>query len=214
MPIQGATLASGTLLPTQGILAGPYTLAGGTVLAGAVHDAAGNLLYAAGTLLSDNVTLPAGSRLGAGTRLNAATAMQAMLWPKGVPLPGTFADNKIVGVKLSGALALLRGSLIPSMTDVVLADGTAFIDLRPLNGTQQGRNWALASMLPSGSTSWSMRVVAGADLDAADSRTVKPLTSEGHLRLADTHYGMVVTTKNSTPLGRLIMRWGSRPGKW
>ncbi|QAX84866.1 hemagglutinin [Pseudomonas sp. DTU12.3] len=195
LPIQSATLASGTLLPTQGILAGPYTLTAGTVLAGAVHDAAGNLLYAAGTLLSDNVTLPAGSRLGAGTRLNAATDMQAMLWPKGVPLPGTFADNKIVGVKLSGALALLRGSLIPSMTDVVLADGTAFIDLRPLNGTQQGRNWALASMLPSGSTSWSMRVVAGADLDAADSRTVKPLTSEGHLRLADTHYGVVVTTK-------------------
>ncbi|HWH89706.1 MAG TPA: filamentous hemagglutinin family protein [Pseudomonas sp.] len=195
LPIQSATLASGTLLPTQGILAGPYTMTAGTVLAGAVHDAAGNLLYAAGTLLNDNVTLPPGSRLGAGTRLNAATDMQAMLWPKGVPLPGTFADNQIVGVKLSTELALLRGSLIPSMTNVVLADGTAYIDLRPLNGTQQGRNWALASMLPSGSTSWSMRVVAGADLDAADTRIVKPLTSEGHLRLADTHYGMLVTTK-------------------
>ncbi|WP_339473253.1 filamentous hemagglutinin family protein [Pseudomonas fluorescens] len=195
LPIQGATLASDTLLPTQGILAGSYTLIAGTVLAAAVHDAGGNLLYAAGTLLSESVTLPAGSRLGAGTRLNAATDMQAMLWPKGVPLPGTVADNTLAGVKLSGSLALLRGSLIPSMTDVVLSDGTPFIDLRPLNGTQQGRNWAVASMLPSGSTSWSMRVVAGADLDAADSRTVKPLTTEGHLRLADTHYGVVVTTK-------------------
>ncbi|MEX5669074.1 hypothetical protein ABFV57_29835, partial [Pseudomonas neuropathica] len=118
--------------------------------------------------------------------------MQGMLWPKGVPLPGTFFDNATVGVKLSGSLALLRGSLIPSMTDVKLADGTAYIDLRPLSGTQQGRNWAVASMLPSGSASWSMRVVAGADLDAADNRAVKPVPTEGNLRLADTHYGLKV----------------------
>ena len=193
LPIQAATLASGTLLPTQGVLAETYTFSAGTVLAGAVHDAAGNLLYAAGTLLGADVTLPVGSLLGAGTRLNKTTAMQGMLWPKGVPLPGTFFDNATVGVKLNGSLALLRGSLIPSMTDVKLADGTAYIDLRPLSGTQQGRNWAVASMLPSGSASWSMRVVAGADLDAADNRAVKPITTEGNLRLADTHYGLKVT---------------------
>lgn len=127
---------------------------------------------------------------------------------------GHVADNQIVGVKLSTELALLRGSLIPSMTDVVLADGTAYIDLRPLNGTQQGRNWALASMLPSGSTSWSMRVVAGADLDAADSRTVKPLTSEGHLRLADTHYGMLVTTKALDTTWAIDNPLGFPPGRW
>ncbi|MDI2595413.1 filamentous hemagglutinin family protein [Pseudomonas sp. 681] len=197
VPIQGSTLASGTLLPAEGILAGPYTFNAGTVLAAAVHDAAGNLLYAAGTLLSDSLTLPAGSRLGAGTRLNTATALQAMLWPKGVPLPGTVEADVpgVKGVRLNGALALLRGSLIPSMTDVVLADGTAFIELRPLGGTQQGRNWAVASMLPSGSASWSMRVVAGSDLEAADSRAVKPVTREGNLRLADSHYGLKVTEK-------------------
>ncbi|WP_419710764.1 filamentous haemagglutinin family protein [Pseudomonas sp. NFX224] len=194
LPIQAATMVSGTLLPTQGVLAETYTFSAGTVLAGAVHDAAGNLLYAAGTLLGADVTLPAGSRLGAGTRLNKATAMQGMLWPQGVPLPGTFFDNQTVGVTLSGSLALLRGSLIPSMTDVKLADGTAFIDLRPLSGTQQGRNWAVASMLPSGSASWSIRTVAGADLDATDSRAVNPLTVEGNLRLADTHYGLKVTS--------------------
>ncbi|MFW9078662.1 filamentous hemagglutinin family protein [Pseudomonas sp. P2757] len=213
LPIQATTLVSGTLLPTEGTLAGPYTLNAGTVLAGAVHDASGNLLYAAGTLLGDSVTLPAGSRLGAGIRLNAATEMQAMLWPKGVPLPGAFADNSVVGVKLSGSLELLRGSLIPSMTDVVLADGTVFIDLRPLNGTQQGRNWAVASMLPAGSTSWSMRVVAGADLDAADSRSVKPLTSEGHLRLADTHYGMLISTKKLDTVWAENNGLGQTPGE-
>ncbi|RON99419.1 hemagglutinin [Pseudomonas moraviensis] len=197
LPIQASTLASGTVLPTDGTLAEAYTISAGTVLAGAIHDASGNLLYAAGTLLRDSVSLPAGSRLGAGTRLSNATALQAMLWPKGVPLPGALgADNTTVGVRLSGALALLRGSLIPSMTDVVLADGTAFIELRGYsNATQQGSNWAVASLLPSGSASWSMRVVAGADLAAADTRAVKPLTSDGDLRLADTHYGLKVVEK-------------------
>ncbi len=191
LPIQAATLAAGTVLPVQSTLAAPYVLQGGTVLAGDVHDAAGNLMYAAGTLLDNAVTLPTGSRLGAGIRLNNATALQALLWPKGVPLPGAVdADNKTVGVVLNGTLALLRGSLIPSMTNVKLADGTVFLDLRPANGNQQGRNWAIASMLPAGSASWSMRMVAGADLTAADSRSVKPQASVGNLQMADTHYGV------------------------
>ncbi|MCU1761408.1 filamentous hemagglutinin family protein [Pseudomonas sp. 14P_8.1_Bac3] len=199
LPIQAGSLASGTVLPTQGILAESYTFSAGTVLAGAVHDAAGNLLYPAGTLLNDSLTLPAGSRLGAGTRLNQITALQGLLWPKGVALPGRYNpdDQTTVGVRLAGSLGLLRGSLIPSMTNVVLAEGTDMIELRPL-GAQQGQNWALASMLPSGSASWSMRVVAGADMDAADSRAIKPLGTDGNLRLADTHYGMQV--KNGAPL--------------
>ncbi|KHA70340.1 hemagglutinin [Pseudomonas chlororaphis] len=198
--IQGAVLASGTLLPTQAVLAEAYTFSAGTVLAGAVHDASGNLLYAAGTLLSDSVTVPANSRLGAGIRLNKATNLQAMNWPKGVPLPAVYdADlSSTSGVKLSGSLDLLRGSLIPSMTDVKLADGTSLIELRPFTGDQQGKNWALASLLPSGSASWSMRVVAGADLGAADSRAVKPVLTDGNLRLADAHYGVTVTTGTGT----------------
>ncbi|WP_236190810.1 filamentous haemagglutinin family protein [Pseudomonas paraglycinae] len=200
VPLQATTLAAGTLLPTEATLAAPYTLGAGTVLAGAVHDASGQLIFAAGTLLTDNVTLPAGSRLGAGIRLNDVTSVKAIRWPKGVPLPGSVeaGTNAIKGVRLSGSLALLRGSLIPSMTDVVLTDGTAFIELRPLNGNQQGRNWAVASLLPAGSASWSMRVVAGADLGAADTRAIKPVSSDGNLRLADTHYGLKVTEKAPT----------------
>ena len=208
--IQGAVLASGTLLPTQAVLTEAYTFSAGTVLTGAIHDPSGNLLYAAGTLLSESVTLPAQTRLGAGIRLNKATALQAMTWPKGVPLPGVYDADllSVSGVKLNGSLALLRGSLIPSMTDVKLAEGTSLIELRPFTGEQQGKNWAVASMLPSGSASWSMRVVAGADLDAADSRTVKPLTGEGNLRLADSHYGVKVTTE----AGKLVWAAGNPYG--
>lgn len=208
--IQGARLASGTLLPTQAVLGEAYTLSAGTVLAGAIHDASGNLLFAAGTLLSESVTLPANTRLGAGIRLNKATSLQAMTWPGGVPLPGVFDLDLLTvsGVKLSSSLALLRGSLIPSMTDVKLADGTSLIELRPFTGDQQGKNWAVASMLPSGSASWSMRVVAGADIDSADSRVVKPVTREGDLRLADTHYGVKVTTSP----GRMVWAAGNQYG--
>ncbi|MFJ2319420.1 filamentous haemagglutinin family protein [Pseudomonas sp. NPDC087817] len=209
LPIQAATLAAGTVLPVQGTLAAPYTLEAGTVLAGDVHDSVGNLLYAAGTLLENAVTLPAGSCLGAGIRLNNATALQTLLWPKGVPLPGAVdGDNKTVGVLLSTTLELLRGSLIPSMTNVKLADGTVFLDLRPSNGTQQGRNWAIASMLPAGSASWSMRMVAGADLAAADSRAVKPQASAGNLQLADTHYGVTMIEV----AGKLVWAVGNEYG--
>jgi hypothetical protein len=79
--IQGAVLASGTLLPTQAVLRGVY-LQRRHRAGGAIHDSSGHLLYAAGTLLSDSVTLPADTRLGAGIRLNKATALQAMNWPK------------------------------------------------------------------------------------------------------------------------------------
>ncbi len=44
-------------------------------------------------------------------------------------------------------------------------------------------------MLAAGSQSWSVRLVAGADLQAADPRLTDPRSS-GQMRLADTHYGM------------------------
>lgn len=107
---------------------------------------------------------------------------------------------------------MARGSLIPSQTEVVLAGDAPFIELRPSDGVRQGRNWALAEMLPAGSQSWSMRLVAGADLAAADNRLVRP-DSSASLNLADTHYqakieqssGGLVFTDQATD-------WGDDPG--
>jgi filamentous hemagglutinin family protein len=191
LPIQELTLGAAVRLPGAATLAQPLTLAAGTVLAADVRDASGTLLHARGTLLKEAVTLDAGTQLGAGTPLPAGTALRAMLWPKGVPLPVAYENDFVRNtVLLRGPLDLRRGALIPSTTKVVLDEGVGFIELRPAGDGTRGRNWALAPMLAAGSESWSMRLVAGADTDAADTRIAMPRT--GSLRMADTHYGAVV----------------------
>jgi len=109
------------------------------------------------------------------------------------------AGSKYV-VQLDGDKALATGALIPSGTDVKLPGGAASVALRPEVGGRQGQLWAIAPMLAEGSQSWSMRLVAGADLAAADSRIVQTRPAHGDLRLADSHYGMygaVVPPKSS-----------------
>jgi filamentous hemagglutinin family protein len=193
VPIQGLTVAAGTVLPVTGTLDADITVPAGTVLSGAIYDANGNLVHAAGTLLDQPLTVLSGMRLGAGTRLPGDTALGAMTWPAGVPLPGqptaSVNGNNPDVVKLSDAVTLLKGSLIPSMADLKL--GGQNIELRAVGvDDTQGRNWAVAQMLPEGSQSWSMRLVAGADTAAADTRLTDLYAEHGNLRLADTHYGM------------------------
>ncbi|SFB47423.1 filamentous hemagglutinin family N-terminal domain-containing protein [Pseudomonas sp. NFIX10] len=192
LPIKNVTLAAGTRLPVAAILEQPLELPAGTVLAAAVHDASGNLLFAAGTLLSRAQTLEAGSQLGAGSVLSGATALLGFTWPKGVALPNVADAGNVQSniLKLDGSLALNRGSLIPSGTDVKLPDGVESIQLRPEIAGSDGRMWAIAPMLAESSQSWSLRLVAGADTTAADSRIVQPDPVQGDLRLADSHYGM------------------------
>lgn len=192
LPIKNVTLAAGTRLPVAVVLDQPLNVPAGTVLAAAVHDAAGNLLFPAGTLLSRAQTLEAGSRLGAGSVLNDAATLRGFTWPKGVALPNVAnASNAQTNIlKLENSLVLNRGSLIPSGTDVKLPNGVESVQLRPDVAGSDGRLWAIAPMLAEGSQSWSLRLVAGADTAAADSRIVQPEPVQGDLRLADNHYGM------------------------
>ena len=184
LPIKAMTLAAGTRLPVEAVLSQPLQLPAGTVLEGALLDAAGNLLRPAGSLLGEALDLPAGTRLGAGSRLPLATPVTGMTWPGGVPLPGraTLANDEVDGVRLAGGLALRAGAFLPAGSDIRLPDGAASVDVRPAGAVS--RNWAIAPMLAAGSQSWSVRLVSGADLQAADPR------SSGQMRLADTHYGM------------------------
>ena len=189
LPIKAMTLAAGTRLPVEAVLSQPLQLPAGTVLEGALLDAAGNLLRPAGSLLGEALDLPAGTRLGAGSRLPLATPVTGMTWPGGVPLPGraTLANDEVDGVRLAGGLALRAGAFLPAGSDIRLPDGAASVDVRPAGAVS--RNWAIAPMLAAGSQSWSVRLVAGADLQAADPRLTDPRSS-GQMRLADTHYGM------------------------
>ncbi|WP_185545905.1 filamentous haemagglutinin family protein [Variovorax sp. KBW07] len=197
LPMQPMSLARGTLLPVTATLSQPLALAKGAVLGGPVLDAAGNVLYAAGTVLPSDVTLPAGTRLGAGFRLNSVANVAAMNWPRGVALPfpeGEVNDQAypgapVNGVQLARPLALAKGAVIPSETRVRLPGGIDLVDLRERDADgNQGRTWALAPLLAQGSQSWDLRLVGGADLSAADTRLTQPHAKAG-IRLADTHYG-------------------------
>ena len=212
LPMQALTLGEAVRLPAAGALAQPYTVPAGTVLSGDVRDASGNLLHARGTLLKEAVVLPTGTQLGAGMALPKGTALAAMRWPKGVPLPVAF-ENDVArrNVLLAGTLELQRGALIPSTTRVVLESGVGYIELRPDSDGTRGRNWALAPMLAAGSESWSVRLVAGADLGAADTRIA--LAGAGSLRLADTHYRATVTQGGGTLVWSEFNNWGMPSGQ-
>ncbi|WP_245476385.1 hypothetical protein [Bradyrhizobium sp. Leo170] len=192
LPIKGAGFAAGARLPASAKLSQAVTVPAGTVLAAAVRDGAGNILFAAGTLLSEAKTLPIGTQLDAGSVMPVSFAVSAFVWPKGVPLTAPMAgtDPNTGVFLLDGNLALKPGALIPSGTNVKLPAGVESVQLRPETAGRQGGIWAVAPMLPDGSQSWSLRFVAGADLDAADGRRVQSHPAHGDIRLADSHYGL------------------------
>ncbi|WP_329859235.1 filamentous haemagglutinin family protein [Stenotrophomonas hibiscicola] len=188
LPFQALTLPSGTVLPVAMTLSAELTLPAGSVLGAAVTTDGGQVL-AAGTVLAQALTLQAGARLGAGFRLRSPAPVAAQVWPAGVALP--------MVMRLSGALDLHAGAIIPSMTKVELA-GDAPVKLRVADASgRQGRNWALASMLPEGTTSWDLTAVAGADTASADPRT-RRWGSDGSIVLADSHYSTIGTVTTTT----------------
>ena len=190
LPIQARQLAAGTVLPVRATLSAALDLPAGTVLSAAIYRADGSEALAAGTRLDAPLHLEAGMQLGAGTRLVVDTPLTAMTWPKGVALPSQPSGVVSAGIDdlvlLAGNLVLQRGAIIPSRTDIKLG-GVGSVELR---SDGKGTNWAVASMLPAGSQSWNLRVVAGADTAAADPRLADP-SATGRLRLADHHVGML-----------------------
>lgn len=214
LPLQATTLAAGTRLPVEAALGQVLSLAAGTVLSGDVRDASGQLLYAAGSVLKQAVDLPSGTRLGAGTLLTGGTAMMAFTWPANVTLPNLHTTQGYeANVLLTASdITLKQGALIPSQTKLVFPEGTDYVELRPGTAADQRRNWALAQMLPAGSQSWSVQLVAGADLEAADPRRVLPGPAAGKLTLADSHYNASLVKGASLVWGPDAEPSGFEPG--
>ncbi|GGY04320.1 filamentous haemagglutinin family protein [Paludibacterium paludis] len=177
------TWSKGTTLPASIVLSAGLTLPAKSVLSTDVLSADGRVLLARGTEVGqDGLVLPTGARLQAGTLLPVDVTQASLTWPKGAPLP--------VAMTQQGELTLPVGALIASGTSVVLPDDSPGVDLRPrgADGMVISRsNWAVAAMLPDGSSSWNLRLTAGADTGAADSRLTRP-EAGGSVQAADTHY--------------------------
>ncbi|KAF0806097.1 Filamentous hemagglutinin family outer membrane protein [Alcanivorax sp. S71-1-4] len=178
-----ATLPAGATVPVEVSLTGALSLPAGLVLSADVTTADGTVLPA-GTVLADTLVLGAGAKLAAGFLLRDAVGVASFTLPKGTRLATALTTD--------APMTLARGALIPSMTKVELVNDEP-VNLRPVDGEgRQGRNWALAPMLPEGTTSWDLTLVAGADTGSSDMRA-RNVLGAGDIVLADTHYGQVGT---------------------
>ncbi|KAF1044734.1 MAG: Heme/hemopexin-binding protein [Herbaspirillum frisingense] len=176
--VNAMMLPSGTVLPSRVTLAGNYELPAGVVVAANVYNADNSLAVAKGSIPASAIALAPGMKLDAGTRLRSNIDVAAMTWPKGVALPTQMVT--------AATTALQRGALIPGLTKIQLVND-APVDLRADDNGIQGRNWAVAPMLPRGTSSWSMQFTAGSDLGASDRRATVP-GAVGSVVLADAHF--------------------------
>ncbi|WP_345252102.1 filamentous haemagglutinin family protein [Pigmentiphaga soli] len=146
--------------PNQ-VLGGDIILPNGTV-------------YPKGTPLSaiTGTTLPSGTIVKAGNlqigQPAAGLSVQAMTIPRGTPV-ALLARPATASYALTAAVSLQAGDAIPAGTTVTNLSG--IVGSRPI--------WAIAPMLAPGMQSWSMRLVAGADLTSADTRAVRAAASAG-----------------------------------
>ena len=215
IPINAATISAGAVIPVQVTLSGPVTVPAGTRLTAPIFDGTGNVLFAAGTVLTSATMLPAGTQLGAGSVIPGNVGITAMTWPAGATL-GVFTG----AVTLNTNITVPFEGIIPSGTNVVLADPTMPEPTRPTGSSgAQGSIDAIAAMLPQGDLSWSIRLVSGADLSAADTRIVKPLSAlkasgvSGNLTLVDGHVSSKNVAKYSYYLYFNNIKYGPYAGK-
>ena len=192
LPVKANIYPGGLQLPVASVLSAPLTVNAGTVFSANVRDAAGNIIHAAGSILAADEILPTNTRFDAGMRLPANASLAALVWPKNIVLPSPVVPYGTGSLVMNGDTTLPLGGLIPAGTDIKLPGGVASIDLRDGSSGSQGKLWAVAAMLPEGSQSWSLRLVAGADTSAADSRLTMAKAGGGNLRMADSHYGMYI----------------------
>jgi filamentous hemagglutinin family protein len=172
------SLAAGGQAPTDVVLNAPYTLPAGTLLAADVVSAGGAVLFHAGQVASAATVLPTGTRLRAGTVLPTDAVIAPVMWPAGASLSVLKSSFNMLGI--TGTVSVGAGTILPANATFILSN------------TYPGARhvYADASQLPG--QSWSLRLVAGADTQAADSRLLLPrgmlAAGTGALTISDLHY--------------------------
>ncbi|KAF0807282.1 filamentous hemagglutinin-like protein [Alcanivorax xiamenensis] len=160
----GATLPADIVLPVQiNDLARPGTTYGPG-------------LVPAGTTVGF-VSLPAGTTIFQGSTFSVAMSFRPSVIPAGTDLQGI---NVIDAKEYGEDLQLETGFVLPKGFGISSFKGEEFE--QPI--------WPMASAMNEGSESWDLRLVSGADLASASSRSTQVLTAGGDLIL-DNDYKVV-----------------------
>ncbi len=223
VPITGGSLEAGAVAPVALTLAGAQATSVAFIATSAITNSKGAVLYAKGALVPANTTLPSNAVIAAGGVLPFALNVGPVTWPANTPITVTsYNSSGNLAAVLAAPLKLGAGSFIPAGSSLnfvagqsgltipsnpngrqlFFADGTpvpSTFNTRALSGGTQGQLYGLASQLPAGDLSWSINLVAGADLAAASPTIVRSTSAlaaagvSGNITLADTHYGETIS---------------------
>ena len=198
IPIGGTpTLNSNVVIPVNVTLSQATAVTTVPFRATADITIPGGRVFHAGQIVPANTSLPAGTTLASGSVLPVSVTINTGLtggftWPAGAPL-SDFAGP----ISLATGITLKPGALIPAGTTP-----SSSVDTRSIVNGIQGQIYAVEPMLSLGANgqvplSWSIRLVAGADTEAADTRTLQAQTAlngSGNLILDDPHYSLATST--------------------
>jgi filamentous hemagglutinin family protein len=228
VPITGGTFQAGAIAPVDLTVQGDQITSIDFVATSDITSGDA-VLFAQGQIVPAGSTIPDGAVISAGGSLPFAVTVGPATWPANTPFTVTTSlDNGDTGVMLASDLELLAGSLIPggSLLDFVAGqsglktpadpngaqlffqDGTpvpSTVYTRSVVSGTQGQIYALAQLLPEGYESWSISLLAGADLSAASPAVVRSASDlatagvSGDITLADTHYAQTINLVTTPP---------------
>jgi filamentous hemagglutinin family protein len=200
--IGAATITPNVVIPTNVVTAHSYKVpASGLTATATITGSNGSVIATAGQVLAPGTVIPAGSTLAAGSVVPfAVRVVGGTVWPAGASLSLFSSPTVTLKNPDQGTLTLTGGEIIPIGASLVFANGKSTAPLRATVNGQQGLIYAVADMLPSGSQSWSLNLVGGANLASANLLAVQPISAlaasaaanttdpAGSIVLSDNHY--------------------------
>ena len=201
IPISTATLNPNVAIPVTVTLSAAQ-MVNVSFIAKADITIPGGRVFHTGQIVPANTQLPVGTTFASGSVLPFSVAINPVTWPAGAAL-SDFSGS----ISLAAGVTLVPGNLIPSGTNPNFGGATS-VDTRPAVAGIQGQIYAVEPLLSLGTNgqlplSWSIRLVAGADTAAADTRVLQAqtvLNGSGNLVLDDPHFSLA----GSSPIFSVI----------